>query len=103
MLSRSRSACSAFTLIKLLVSIAVIAVLIGLALPAIGRARESARRTSCISNLRSLGQAIAMYRGTNDDQPALAAEFGRNGLTQIKGGGYSATDPGVPRCHLQGV
>ncbi|MBL8745104.1 MAG: prepilin-type N-terminal cleavage/methylation domain-containing protein [Phycisphaerae bacterium] len=57
----------AFTLIELLVSIAVIAVLIGLALPAIGRARESARRTSCLSNLRSLGQAIAMYRGSNDD------------------------------------
>ncbi len=57
----------AFTLIELLVSIAVIAVLIGLALPTIGRARESARRTACLSNLRSLGQAMTMYRGANDD------------------------------------
>lgn len=58
---------TAFTLIELLVSIAVVSVLVGLALPAVGRARESARRASCLSNLRSLGQALAMYRGANED------------------------------------
>lgn len=63
----------AFTIIELLVSIAVIGVLIGLALPAIGRARESARRTSCLSNLRTIGQALAMYRGVNRDLLPYAA------------------------------
>lgn len=63
----------AFTLIELLVSIAVIAVLIGLALPVIGRARDSARRASCLSNLRTIGQALAMYRGQHDDLLPYAA------------------------------
>jgi prepilin-type N-terminal cleavage/methylation domain-containing protein len=64
---RPRILPNAFTLIEVLVSIAVIAVLIAISLPAIGRARESARRAECLSNLRSLGQAIQMYRGANDD------------------------------------
>ncbi|MEO1009051.1 MAG: type II secretion system protein [Planctomycetota bacterium] len=51
----------AFTLVELLVAIAVIAVLMGLLLPALGGVRSLARETQCLSNLRQLGSAWFLY------------------------------------------
>src|SRR3954470_14732168 len=62
---------AAFTLIELLVVIGIIAVLIGILLPTLSRAREAANRSACLSNLRQLGQAFNMYANQFKDHIPL--------------------------------
>lgn len=57
-----------FTLIELLVVIAIIAVLAAILFPVFSRARENARRASCMSNLRQLGLGFAQYTGDYDER-----------------------------------
>jgi prepilin-type processing-associated H-X9-DG protein/prepilin-type N-terminal cleavage/methylation domain-containing protein len=63
---RRTRASTAFTLIELLVVIAIIAILAAILFPVFAQAREKARQTSCLSNLKNLGTAFAMYSSDYD-------------------------------------
>ena len=68
-----------FTLIELLIVIAIIAILAALLLPALNSARERARGVACISNLKQVGMSCRMYADQNKD--ILAVQF-------VTGDGY---------------
>jgi prepilin-type N-terminal cleavage/methylation domain-containing protein/prepilin-type processing-associated H-X9-DG protein len=76
------SARRAFTLVELLVVIGIIAVLVGILLPTLGRARKSARTTACLSGVRQLCMAMQQYMNDNGGQ--FSPYYNGSGGTQFQ-------------------
>ena len=98
---------SAFTLIELLVVISIIALLIAILLPALGAARDAARASGCLSNLRQIGIAVTAYSADYKDRFMPGRAVASNGEISYAGylidGGYGNAENTAPAANDEGA
>ncbi len=88
-----------FTLIELLVVVTIIGLLAALLFPVFAKAREQARQTVCVSNLRQIGLAIQMYQADHNNVPPEA--FGD--ASEVAADQQPALDPLLPYEHAPAI
>ncbi len=88
----------AFTLVEILVVIAIIAILSAIIFPSFALVRANARRTSCVSNLKQIGAAMEMYKADYDGRFPFAVDpFDKKVVTGIPSpNGFDALIPTLP-------
>jgi len=91
---------NAFTLIELLVVISIIALLIGLLLPALSRAHESARLAACLSNLHQIMIATTMYSDEHNDAMPVVKPYGSAAFSSYNHGGRYPTQNALDKMEL---
>jgi prepilin-type processing-associated H-X9-DG protein len=100
----SRAHCHAFALAELLILIAVVAILAGLLLPALAKAKSKAIRTQCVNNLKQVGLAYRIWGGDNSDKYPMQVSTNKGGSLEYVAGGNAvrhflcmSNDLGTPR------
>ena len=81
---------SGFTLVELLVVITIIGILMGLLIPAVNAARETARRNQCAANIKNFALGAVQYENTKGNLPPWVAKYG---VFDPSGTGAGGTDP----------
>ena len=100
---QKRSTPTGFTLVELLVVVAIIGILIGMLLPAVQQVREAARRTQCLNNLAQIGLALQNFEYAHQHFPAGVIESKGPILSVPNGQHVSFLVPILPYMEQQGV
>jgi prepilin-type N-terminal cleavage/methylation domain-containing protein/prepilin-type processing-associated H-X9-DG protein len=90
-----------FTLIELLVVIAIIAILAAILFPVFARAREKARQTSCLNNVKQTSLGIMMYAQDYDEMLPITMEVDAHGASEVLHMWFSSLDPYIKNAQVR--